>query len=143
MTYLNWFRSHAQKHHRLVQKLLHRGLDKEAIIDYFDFDNMAENEPDFCELYKTRTKCHDMESLNCYLCACPNFRFNDNAEPCDGITTYSHCAIDSKEGAVFEHDNSRHQDCSGCTVPHHKAYICNHFNLNWLKIMAKCQVEED
>ncbi len=38
---------------------------------------MVEKENDFCLLYKDNKKCHDYEDLNCYLCACPYFRFDD------------------------------------------------------------------
>ena len=44
----------------------------DEVIEYFKFENMVKNEPDFCPLYKDNKKCHDMEDLNCYLCACPN-----------------------------------------------------------------------
>lgn len=54
------------------------GNTKQEIIEYFRFENMVKNEPDFCPLYKDNKKCHDMEDLNCYLCACPHFRFDDN-----------------------------------------------------------------
>ena len=51
--------------------------NNEAIIEYFKYDNMKKNEPDFCPLYNLNKKCHEMEDLNCYLCACSYFRFND------------------------------------------------------------------
>jgi len=52
-------------------------LSDNEVIAYFRFENMVQKEPDFCPLYKETKKCHDMEVLNCYLCACPNFRFDD------------------------------------------------------------------
>ena len=52
-------------------------LSDEEVIAYFKFENMVKKEPDFCPLYKDNKKCHDMKELNCYLCACPNFRFDD------------------------------------------------------------------
>ena len=138
MTYLDWFNEHADRHRNVVEKLLDQGLDTQAIIDYFDFDNMVAKEPGFCGLYKTATKCHDMDKLNCYLCACPNFRFDDHALPIHGITTYSRCSIDSPDGGIFEHENCRHQDCSGCTVPHHRNYIERHFDTSWRRMMNRC-----
>ncbi len=129
---------HADKHHLLTQRLLNEGLSQSEIIDYFHFENMVKNEQDFCELYKSNTKCHDMEELNCYLCACPNFRFTTQPQPKDGKLIHSHCAIDSKDGAIFEHDGNIHQDCSGCLVPHHTSYISTHFNTSWREIMKKC-----
>ncbi|MCD6173018.1 MAG: hypothetical protein J7J96_04400, partial [Sulfurimonas sp.] len=78
MSYSSWFDAHATKHKKIVDKLVAKGYNTEQIIEYFDFDSMVKHENDFCPLYKDNKKCHDMESLNCYLCACPNFRFNDD-----------------------------------------------------------------
>ena len=139
MSYTSWFNEHAKKHNIIVQKLLKNGLEKEQIIDYFDFDNMLQKEPDFCPLYADNKKCHDMEKLNCYLCACPNFRFKDEGfEKLEDKTKYSFCDIDSKDGRVGVYGDSIHQDCSKCSVPHHKAYVSKNFDLDWKKIMNKC-----
>ena len=138
MGYSEWFEKHATKHKKIVDKLVDKGFTQEQIIDYFDFDNMVENENDFCPLYKEPKKCHDMEKLNCYLCACPNFRFNE-----EGLGSYnefkilSECSIDN--GEKFAGKGVIHQDCSSCSVPHHKAYIEKNFDLNWKKIMSECQ----
>ena len=138
MSYSSWFEAHALKHKKIVDKLVVMGYTKEQIIDYFDFDNMVEKENDFCPLYKEPKKCHDMESLNCYLCACPNFRFND-----EGLDTYKEMKILSKcdidNGEKFAGKGVIHQDCSSCSVPHHKAYVEKNFDLDWKKIMSKCQ----
>ncbi|MEJ2469227.1 MAG: hypothetical protein P8Y65_09765 [Campylobacterales bacterium] len=142
MGYSEWFEAHAKAHKKIVEKLLKRGYSKEQIIDYFDFDNMVEAEPDFCPLYADKKKCHDMEKLNCYLCACPNFRFSDSGlRKEDGKTVYSKCAINSKEGKAGVYGDAIHQDCSGCTVPHHRDYIEKVFDTEWKKIMAKCRKE--
>ena len=138
-SYSQWFDRHADKHRRLLEKLLAQGLNQDQIIAYFRFENMAENEKEFCELYKTNTKCHEMEDLNCYLCACPNFRFTQNPQQKDGKFIHSYCSIDSADGALFEHDNNIHQDCSGCLVPHHESYIQKHFDLSWNNIMQSCK----
>ncbi len=138
MGYQEWFEAHSNKHLKLTQKLSNAGMNQDEIIAYFRFENMCEHEPDFCELYKQKQKCHDMENLNCYLCACPNFRFYANPITEDGKTLHSNCSIDSKDGAIFEHEGHRHQDCSGCSVPHHETYIQKHFSLEWKKIMHQC-----
>jgi len=139
MSYISWFAEHAEKHKRIVDKLLQKGYSKEQMIDYFDFENMVENEPDFCPLYADNKKCHDMKKLNCYLCACPNFRFKDEGfEKLDDKTKYSFCGIDSKDGRAGVYGDAIHQDCSGCGVPHHRAYVEKHFDLDWKKIMHKC-----
>ena len=141
MSYGEWFEQHASKHKKIVDKLVAHGYTKEQIIDYFDFENMVKEEIDFCPLYKDNKKCHEMESLNCYLCACPNFRFDANGiKKIDAKTQYSFCAIDSKDGEQGIYGDKIHQDCSKCTVPHHKEYVQNKFDIEWKKIMKSCVV---
>jgi len=141
MSYASWFESHAIKHKKIVNKLVLKGYTKEQIIDYFEFENMVKEENDFCPLYKTDTKCHDMENLNCYLCACPHFRFDDN-----GLDTYNDTKILStcniKNGEKTSGGGNIHQSCSKCSVPHHKAYISKTFDLDWKKIMKDCMPNE-
>jgi hypothetical protein len=141
MSYGEWFEKHASKHKKIVDKLVAHGYTKEQIIDYFDFENMVKAENDFCPLYKDNKKCHEMQELNCYLCACPNFRFDDNGiKKIDAKTQYSFCAIDSKDGEQGVYGDKIHQDCSKCTVPHHKEYVQNKFDIEWKKIMNSCVV---
>jgi Zn-finger protein len=126
LTYQSWHVEHAKKHKKLVEKLAH--LSDDELIEYFDFDNMVKYEPDFCLLYKENKKCHDMENLNCYLCACPNFRVGESS---------SSCSIKSKDGGSMKApDGFIHQDCSKCTVPHDVEYIKKNFSKDWLEIMA-------
>ncbi len=141
MSYKSWFDEHAAKHKKIVEKLLACGNSKEGIIDYFEFENMVTNEPDFCPLYAENKKCHDMQRLNCYLCACPNFRFSDEGvEKIEDKTKYSFCSIDSKDGKAGVYGDAIHQDCSKCGVPHHKAYVEKNFDLDWKKVMEKCSL---
>ncbi len=141
MSYTSWFQTHALKHKTIVEKLLKKGFDKKQIIEYFEFDNMVQNETEFCPLYAKNQKCHEMNSLNCYLCACPNFRFNDNGiEKRDDKTKYSFCAIDSKDGREGVYANKIHQDCSKCQVPHTQEYVSKHFRYEWSEIMKKSPV---
>jgi len=133
---------HAKKHKLIVEKLVADGLSKEEIIDYFDFENMKEKELAFCPLYAKNKKCHDMESLNCYLCACPNFRFNDEGiKKIADKTQYSYCNIDSKDGRQGVYEEKIHQDCSKCPVPHTKEYVGKHFDLEWLNIMQDTRID--
>lgn len=139
MGYFSWFEQHAADHKKIVDKLVSQGKTKEEIIDYFDFDNMVKNEPGFCPLYAQNKKCHEMEKLNCYLCACPNFRFKDDGiKQIEDKMQYSFCSIDSKDGRQGVYGEKIHQDCSKCTVPHHRSYVEKHFDLDWKKIMQKC-----
>ncbi len=136
MSYEKWFQSHGKKHKEIMQKLTK--LSDNEIIAYFRFENMVQKEPDFCPLYKENKKCHDMEVLNCYLCACPNFRFDDEGiSKKEDKTIYSICSIDSKDGDIFQTEEAIHQDCSGCLVPHRETYIKKHFSRNWFEIMKK------
>ncbi len=139
MRYFTWFVEHAKKHSILVQKLHHTGLTKNEIIKYFVFENMVEKEPSFCLLYANKQKCHDVPYLNCYLCACPHFRFNDEGMSRDGeVVIKSECAVASKKRSLFVHENIGHLDCSACTLPHTKTFIEKHFDMEWQVIMKAC-----
>lgn len=139
MSYEEWFETHAAKHKKIVDKLVEKGLGEDEIIDYFEYENIAKEEIDFCPLYKEGKKCHDMEKLNCYLCGCPNFRFDD-----DGLDEYNDVKILSKcdinNGSKFSSGGFIHQSCSKCTVPHHRAYVKKHFDLEWSKVMKECKI---
>ena len=140
MGYSDWVENHAMKHKKIVEKLVSQGLEKAEIIEYFDFENMKEKEIDFCPLYAKNKKCHEMESLNCYLCSCPNFRFNDEGiKKVEGKTQFSFCNIASKDGRQGIYGEKIHQDCSGCGVPHHRSYVKKNFDLDWAKIMRVCK----
>jgi hypothetical protein len=135
MTYEEWFLKQGELHANVMKKLTNKSKDE--IIEYFKFENMVKNEPDFCPLYKDNKKCHDMEDLNCYLCACPNFRFKDEGfeKTDDGKTLFSVCSINSRDGSQFIGDDYIHQNCSGCIVPHRAKYIKKNFNTNWFEVM--------
>ena len=140
MSYKSWLDAHAQKHKLIVDKL--EGYLDAQIIEYFDFENMLKNEKDFCHLYAQNKKCHDIEKLNCYLCACPNFRFSDDgAEKADDKTKYSYCSIDSPKGKLTTYADAIHQDCSRCVVPHTKKYVTDKFDLNWRNAMSECDLD--
>jgi Zn-finger protein len=127
MSYLSWFTQHAKKHADIVKK-----VDSEKLIKYFRWENISKTDVEFCPLFKDNKKCHDIENLNCYLCACPNFRFDDNAKKIK-----SWCSIDSKDGRQIEHNGIIHQDCSNCTIPHDELYIKKHFDTDWKEIMKE------
>ena len=136
MSYKHWFDTHASKHRVIMDKLTH--LSDAEVIKYFRFENMVEKESDFCPLYAQQKKCHDTEELNCYLCACPNFRFNDAGFALEeGKTLFSTCSIDSPDGDRFITDTAIHQNCAGCLVPHNELYIRKIFDCDWGTIMKK------
>ena len=141
MSYKSWFDKHASKHKKIVDRLVKENYSKDQIIEYFEFDNMVKNENDFCPLYADNKKCHDVQELNCYLCACPNFRFSDDGiEKVGDKTKYSFCSIDSKDGEAGVYGDAIHQNCSNCTVPHATTYVKKHFDTDWAKIMNKCNI---
>ena len=134
VSYSGWIASHSQKHQEIMDRLKH--LDDDEMIRYFRYENMVEKEPNFCPLYAEGKQCHEMEDLNCYLCACPNFRFDDDGIEREGKRRlYSYCSIDSKSGGQFVSKDAIHQDCSKCLVPHKEAYIREHFSRDWAEIM--------
>jgi len=140
MSYKKWFYAHAQKHQAIMNRLTH--LSDEEVIAYFRFENMVQHEPNFCPLYADNTKCHDTEELNCYLCACPNFRFNENGFAREGERIlYSTCSIESPDGDRFMNETAIHQNCAGCIVPHRENYIRKVFDRNWLTIMKEVPCE--
>jgi len=133
---MEWFESHANKHKEIMKTLAH--LSDNEVIDYFIYENMQENHPDFCPLYEQNKKCHDMEELNCYFCACNHFRFSDDGLKNEGTkTVYSNCNIDAKEGKTFESENAIHQDCSACFIPHKRSVIKKYFSRNWREVMEQ------
>ncbi len=138
MGYNDWFDKHADKHKKIVNKLLKQEFTKEQIVEYFEFENMVKEEIEFCPLYAKNKKCHDMQELNCYLCACPNFRFNEK-----GLSVYNEFKILSKcnihNGKEFASKGVIHQDCSSCSVPHHKSYVLKNFDTDWKNIMSECR----
>ncbi len=139
MTYREWHEEFARKHTAIVKNLTH--LSKEELIEYFDFDNMKIKHPDFCPLYAKNQKCHDMENLNCYFCACMHFRFDDNGiENREGKILYSYCNIDSKNSSTLEGEKSIHNDCSNCKVPHKEHVIKRYFSHDWKEVMKECNL---
>lgn len=141
MSYRTWTDEHAKKHATIIQKLLVLRYSKEQIVEYFDYENMKLYEKDFCPLYSEDKKCHNMNELNCYFCACPNFRFcDDGVQKNDGSTLYSDCSIKSKDGQQGNFNGKIHQDCSGCTVPHSKEYIQELFDISWKNAMSECDI---
>lgn len=134
MSYKKWFDSHEKKHKLIVDKLLEKNYTQTEIVEYFRWENIKESNKDFCPLFKDDKKCHDIKNLNCYLCACPNFRFDDDAQ-----TEKSICSINSKNGKLLESNGVIHQDCTECILPHKERFINKYFDTTWHDIMLSCQ----
>ena len=136
MTYMQWFETHAKKHEAIMKTLTH--LNDDEVIAYFVFENMQKKHPDFCPLYAQNKKCHEMEELNCYFCACNHFRFSDaGLKTEDEKTIFSLCSIDAKECKNFETEDAVHLDCSDCLLPHKKSVIKKTFSRDWKEIMGE------
>jgi Zn-finger protein len=119
-------------------------MSRDEIITYFDFEHMRQTHPDFCPLYADNAPCHKMEHLNCYLCACPYFRFDDKGLYKEGEkTVFSICRINAAEGRRFESEDAIHQDCSACLLPHRQSFVRKHFKNNWFEIMQKSINNDD
>ena len=58
MTYEEWFLNQGKEHQKIITKLKDYNINE--IIDYFKFENMVINEPNFCLLYKENKKCHNI-----------------------------------------------------------------------------------
>ena len=134
MSYLAWFKRHGEKHAALLRKLAH--LDDDALLAYFRFENLSKAEPDFCPLFAQNRRCHETKALNCYWCACPHFRFDDEGfERIDGKVFKSYCAIDAKDGGQIVSGDAIHQDCSRCLLPHKESVLRRHFSRDWFETM--------
>lgn len=142
MGYCEWHEAFARRHRKIVQSL--GELSREEIVDAFEYERMKEREPDFCPLYAREEKCHEMEGLNCYFCGCPYFRFHDRGiDRIDGKIRYSLCAIDARDGKIFETEEAIHQDCSDCQLPHRRSFILRHFKRDWSRVMEENEWSEE
>jgi len=136
MSYKKWFIRHSQKHKKIVNSLLKRGFGKKAIIEYFYYENLKLKEPKFCPLFVKDKKCHDMKNLNCYLCGCDNFRFNDRGfKKIDDNLLVSYCKLNLGDKIISK--GKIHHNCSNCQVPHKKRYISKKFNFYWGEVMGR------
>jgi Zn-finger protein len=129
MRYSDWYEKFVQRRDDIVDKL--PLSDARTVADYFDYDNISRKDISFCPLFERGVKCHDMESLNCYFCACPYFRFDDDGlDEVDGKRLYSICTIDAPRGKRLIRGDVIHQDCSECTIPHSKSFVMKRLGKN-------------
>lgn len=135
MRYIDWYNEHYFHHKAIMEQLKDKSIDE--IIEYFDYENMCAKHPDFCPLFTSNSKCHEMKNLNCYMCGCPYFRFDDNGLCLDNDknTVYSYCT--KGYGDKFIANKQIHHDCSKCTLPHTKKFISKNFDSDWIKIMKE------
>ncbi len=141
MKYSEWMRAHGEKHDEIVSLLSGKSVDE--IIDYFDYDNMRSRHPDFCPLYKKNQKCHEIERLNCFLCGCVYFRYNDDGiDESEGRIRYSKCSISARKSREFIACDAIHLDCSECDIPHRASVAKKHFDKKWSAMMSGCDLKD-
>ena len=122
MGYDEWYRSFVSARAQILSSL--ETNDIETAAEYFEYDRLSLSHPSFCPLFEKGQRCHDMQKLNCFFCACPYFVYDDNGlYEKEGKTVYSRCSINAPEGREFVGADSIHQDCSGCIIPHKRAFI--------------------
>jgi len=121
VSYDEWLKEFKAKRSEIVRRLVADGYSDREIAAYFEFDNMKVKQDKFCPLYSQNKKCHNVEYLNCFNCACPYFEIIDEPIEIDDRKLVSWCTIDSKYAKLFVDDNDNvHCDCTDCTVPHTK-----------------------
>lgn len=130
MSYEEWIEDHDIKVNNILKRLSGKGI--EETVSYFNYENMKDNELDFCPLYKNNSKCHDIDELNCLLCACPHFHFNNETDITKRVTIASTCTISSRfKGEYYANPDENgvikvHCDCTDCFVPHRHKYTVNY-----------------
>ena len=142
MTFADWTHSHVKKVDEILNKLT--DLTDEEVVAYFNFDNMVEKEKDFCPLYETGTKCHDVDNLNCYFCGCPFFKNSDDKPMYmkDSIKVMSICTIGAKESSVFVYDGVQQCDCSKCDIPHKNDFVMKNIKKDISEITSLIRIKE-
>ena len=75
------------------------------------FKNRSKRDPSQCPYYQKEPPqpCHDIEDLNCFLCACPNYNSN---------ILKGGCNINSKKGGYNNLPEGKVWDCSNCKINH-------------------------
>ncbi len=118
--YATWLKKHLQKRDTIVSRK--KELSNESLLEYFDYESLSKSEKSFCPLFEKGVKCHKLESLNCFFCACPYFRFYDTPVETEGKKVHSYCSINSRFAKVFSDGIDEHLDCSDCFVPHRRGF---------------------
>lgn len=102
-----------------------------SIIDYMSFEKRSKRNPSLCPQYQGENPepCHDVEDLNCLLCACPNY---------ESWRLEGGCKINSKKGKFHYHENlpiGKIWDCSDCKINHTLKEIENYLLKDLEKLM--------
>ncbi len=102
-----------------------KNLDEIVNATSFDFRrNYFQKACPYYSMYPI-TKCHDLDDLNCFLCACPNYA-SDKLE--------GGCNINGAGGKVTYHENlpvGEVWDCSDCSINHHRENVKSYIRTNF------------
>ncbi len=112
-----WYEDFIRRREEIVRN---KGLSSpEAIANYFTYENISREYPDFCPLFKSNKVCHNMsrKELVCYFCACPYYDYEYYDEE---KKEYGRCRINSKYGKRNEWG---YWDCSACLLPHRAKFV--------------------
>lgn len=129
-----------QKHRALVEKLIVKNIYTKRFSNILILKIWSKQlNPLFVFIYESK-KCHDVKVLNCYLCACPHFRFCDEGLKQEKRALWLKVCVQflqQKVRSLFAQGN-KYLDCSACTLPHTKAFISKHFDRDWKEVMKEC-----
>ncbi len=125
-----WFKEFTKKRAEIVKK--NHLENPQQIADSFTFKNMKVLKPDFCPLYKTNERCHEMseEELICFFCGCPYYDCDIWDEE---RKEFGGCKINSPYGLRNEYG---YWDCSNCILPHTKKFLLQYLkkHLRYMEI---------
>tara|TARA_Y100000310_G_C20640218_1_gene793489 strand:+ start:672 stop:1106 length:435 start_codon:yes stop_codon:yes gene_type:complete len=100
----------------------------DEIIKQTSFEVRSRNYSHECPYYVSNKKCHDLEDLNCFLCACPNYNSG---------SLIGGCEIESKSGKWHYHKNlpkGKVWDCFDCSVNHSSGEVRDYIEKNFDKL---------
>jgi len=122
-----WEKGHFEK---VLGEVKQAGIDfslenLDEIVEHLSCDIRKLEYPGRCPYYASGKGCHDLEDLNCFLCACPNYE----SERLEGG-----CKINSEGGKWHYHENlplGRVWDCSDCEINHTSGEVREYIEKNF------------
>lgn len=93
--------------HELASEIINKNV--EELIESYDYENQKKVNLHGCICYEQDVKCHNLESLNCFFCYCPNY---------DRTIKEGACKINNPKGKYIDNHEGKIWDCSDCDFPH-------------------------